>query len=81
MYPKVEKIKPIKPSFLEFQFSNGEIKIFDVSNYWNSHFFSQLQQWNYFIRVQIKNGTVTWPNEQDFAPETIYLDSKRINEF
>ncbi|MBM2817079.1 MAG: hypothetical protein HW421_3841 [Ignavibacteria bacterium] len=76
MYPIVTKATPMKPSFLELQFSNGETKMLDVSKYWHSHFFSQLQQWEYFNQVQIRNGTVSWPNEQDIAPETIYLDSK-----
>jgi len=79
MIPDVIKAVPKKPSFLELQFSNGESRLLDVSNYWNSSFFSQLQKWPYFCQVEIRNGTVSWPNEQDIAPETIYLDSKKIN--
>jgi hypothetical protein len=33
---------------------------------------------DYFRQVKIQNGTVTWPNEQDIAPETIYLESENI---
>lgn len=75
MYPKLINVKPIEPFFLEIEFNNGEKRIFDVSDYMNSYFFSQLKDWNYFKRVRIANGTITWPNEQDIAPETVYLCS------
>ena len=79
MYPIVIRVSPVKPSFLELEFSNGETRILDISKYWHSTFFSQLQQWHYFCQVKILNDTVSWPNEQDIAPETIYLESKKIS--
>lgn len=75
MNPKVINVVPIKPCFLELSFNNGEIKELDVSQYWDSNFFSQLKDWEYFKLVSIANNTVSWPNEQDIAPETIYIDS------
>ena len=29
----------------------------------------------YFKQVQVLDGTVVWPHEQDICPDTLYLDS------
>lgn len=79
MIPKVIYVRPQKPSKLILKFNNDEIRELDVSRFWNSLFFNELKDWNYFRLVKIANGTVTWPNEQDIAPETIYIDSKLIS--
>ncbi len=72
----VIKAEPVKPSILKLTFSTGEIKYFDVSPYWNSSFFKELQDWEYFKEVKVEGRTVQWPHEQDIAPETLYLESK-----
>src|SRR5437868_3050616 len=35
---------------------------------------------DYFKHVTIAYGTVQWPHEQDFAPETLYLERGPISE-
>lgn len=72
----VIKAEPVKPSILKLTFSTGEIKYFDVSPYWNSSFFKELQDWEYFKEVKVEGRTVQWPHGQDIAPETLYLESK-----
>jgi hypothetical protein len=71
----VIKAEPVKPSILKLTFSTGEIKYFDVSPYWNSSFFKELQDWEYFKQVKVAGRTVQWPHEQDIAPETLYMES------
>jgi hypothetical protein len=77
MNPKIIKARPIGKSVLYLKFNNGESGFFDVSPYWNSNFFKELQDKNYFRRVKVWNGTIQWPHEQDFAPETLYLEFKK----
>ena len=36
--------------------------------------FRELKDVNYFNRVDILFGAVTWPNEQDIAPETLLAE-------
>ena len=72
----VIKVEPLRPSVLKLTFSTNEIKYFDVSPYWNSSFFKELQDWEYFKEVKVEGRTVQWPHEQDIAPETLYLESK-----
>lgn len=70
------KVEPLRPSILKLTFSTDEIKYFDVSPYWNSSFFKELQDWNYFRQVRVSGRTVQWPHEQDIAPDTLYLEGR-----
>jgi hypothetical protein len=73
---KIIKVEPIKPSILKITYSSNEVKYFDMSPYWNSSFFKELQDWEYFKLVKAAGRTVKWPHEQDMAPETLYLESR-----
>ena len=53
--------------------SNGNKGIFDVKPYLDKGIFKELKDYNYFRRARIEFGTITWPNEQDFSPETIEI--------
>jgi Protein of unknown function (DUF2442) len=59
---------------LDLKFNDGCIKRFDVKPYLNRGIFKELSDIDYFKQVHVAFGTVQWPNEQDFAPETLYLD-------
>ncbi len=79
MVPKVLAVSPLPSFILQLKFENGEQRYFDVKPYCQSSYFRQLLEWNYFARVRVNNGTVEWPDEQDIAPETLYLESTAIN--
>ncbi len=51
---------------------------FDVSTYLDKVIFKELREYDYFERVSLEFGTITWPNEQDFSPETIEARMERI---
>ncbi len=51
--------------------SNGNKGIFDIKPYLDKGIFKELKDYDYFRRARIELGTITWPNEQDFSPETI----------
>lgn len=78
-YPKLSKAIPITPLKLRLFYDNGEERIIDMSQYMKSNYFKQLMNWDYFKEVKVKGEVVSWPNEQDIAPETLYLDSTKIN--
>ena len=79
MYPKLIKAIPIKPLLLVLEYENGERRIIDMKQFCISDYFSQLEDWNYFSRVKVQGEVVTWPNEQDIAPETLYVESRSFN--
>ncbi len=79
MNPRVIKVDP-KPNFqLAITFDNGETGIYDCSGVLEFGVFKELKDENYFKKVTISSGTVSWPNEQDICPDTLYLDSKKTS--
>jgi hypothetical protein len=55
---KIKEVEPIKPSILKITFFSNEVKYFDMSPYWNSSFFKELQDWEYFILVKVAGRTI-----------------------
>ena len=65
---------------LDLRFNDGSFKRFDVRPYLDRGIFQELKDLSYFKRVRIAFGTVQWPNEQDFGPDTLYLEGVEIHE-
>jgi hypothetical protein len=65
---------------LVLKFNNGALKRFDVKPYLEIGIFKELKDKKYFEDFQIAFGTVQWKNEQDFSPDTLYLESVPVNE-
>ncbi|HSK71142.1 MAG TPA: DUF2442 domain-containing protein [Pyrinomonadaceae bacterium] len=63
---------------LDLKFNDGLIKRFDIKPYLDKGIFKELRDFNYFKNFRVSFGTVQWQNEQDFAPETLYLESVLI---
>ena len=76
---KVIDAKANEDFSLDLKFDDGSVKRFDVTPYLNFGVFSELKDANYFKQVTIAFGTVQWPNEQDIAPETLYIDGVVID--
>jgi len=64
---------------LELTFNDGSVRVFDTKPYLNKGIFAELRDLAYFKDFEIVFGTVQWKNEQDFAPDTLYLDGIEIN--
>lgn len=65
---------------LDLKFSDGSTKRFDVTPYLDHGIFTELKNLDYFKQARVAFGTVQWPNEQDIAPETLYIDGVAIDE-
>ncbi len=76
MNPRVIAAKAVSPQQLLITFANHEQRIFDVSEYLPLPVFQVLGNLSYFEQVQVKHGTITWFDEVDFCPDTVYLKSK-----
>ena len=48
--------------------------------YLNKGVFQELKSVPYFNQVSILWGAVTWPNEQDIAPETLLAEMKIVSD-
>jgi len=65
----VVKAKPEYKIYVETE--DGRKGIFDMTPYLDHGVFKELKNINYFNQVGILFGAVTWPHEQDIAPETL----------
>lgn len=63
---------------LDLEFNDGSVRRFDVKPYLEIGVFRELKDLDYFKNIRLAFGTVQWRNEQDFAPETLYIESVEI---
>jgi len=76
---KVISAKALEGFRLQLTFNDGSVRLFDATPYLEKGIFTELRDPKYFRDFKIAFGTVQWPNEQDFAPETLYLESKILD--
>lgn len=75
---KFTGVKPLDDYELELTFSTGEVRLFDVKPYLDKGIFTELKDPSYFRAVRLAFGSVAWPNEQDFGPESLYVESRAL---
>ncbi len=73
MIPDVIAFEILSDYKIKVTLSTGKTGIFDVTPYLEKGIFTELKDYNYFKRARIEFGTIVWPNEQDFSPETIEI--------
>ncbi len=62
---------PLADYRLYVELADGRKGIFDMSPYLQFGLFRELRDVHYFKQVDILFGAITWPHEQDIAPETL----------
>jgi hypothetical protein len=78
MIPDVMDFEILTDYRIKISLSNGKKGIFDVKPYLDRGIFTELKDYRYFKRARIEYGTIVWPNEQDFSPETIEIRMEKI---
>ncbi len=78
---KIIAVKANDDHSLDLKFSDGKVKRFEVTPYLEFGIFQELKDLNYFKRVRLALNTVQWPNDQDFSPDTLYLEGKDVDGF
>ena len=79
MYWDVKIVKPLSDYRLYIEIEDGRKGIFDMKPYLHHGVFRELRNLHYFNQVGILFGAVTWPNEQDIAPETLLAEMLPID--
>jgi hypothetical protein len=72
---RVVEVKANDDFTLDLKFSDGSVKRFDAKPYLKYGVFTELNDLTYFKKVRLAFGTIQWPNEQDIAPDTLFLES------
>ena len=80
MNPRVQAVQPLADYTLLLEFTNGEIRIFDMKPYLDKGIFSELRDHGYFNAVRSLLGSITWPRGQDLCPDTLYEESQPASE-
>jgi hypothetical protein len=65
-------VEPQKDFVLLLEFENGERRRFDMAPYIDQKPWDRLKANNTFSNACVGFGTVTWPNNIDIDPETLY---------
>ncbi|MBI5746813.1 MAG: DUF2442 domain-containing protein [Nitrospirae bacterium] len=79
MIPDVVDFEILSDYKIKVTLSTGKTGIFNVEPYLDKGIFTELKDYSYFKRASIEYGTIVWPHEQDFAPETIELKMEEIS--
>jgi len=75
---KVVAVKANEDFSLELTFNDNTVRKFDARPYLDFGVFNELKDIGYFKQVRIAYGTVQWPHEQDIGPDTLYIESRPI---
>ena len=78
MYWDVKRVKALPDYEIYVEIENGQKGVFDLKPYLDHGVFRELKNVHYFNQVGILFGAVTWPNEQDIAPETLLAEMTPI---
>ncbi|MDD2768295.1 MAG: DUF2442 domain-containing protein [Methylococcus sp.] len=73
MTPDVISVKAKPGYIIEAEFSDGQIRRFDMGPYLHYPAFAGLKNDGLFMRVHVVNGVVVWDDEIDLSPDTLYL--------
>ncbi len=71
MYWDVKTVRPLEDYRIYVEIEDGRKGVFDLKPYLDRGVFRELRNKHYFDQVGIVFGAVTWPHEQDIAPETL----------
>lgn len=74
MYWDVKTVKPLPDYRIYVETEDGQKGSFDLKPYLDHGVFRELRDVHYFNQVGILFGAVTWPHEQDIAPETLLAE-------
>lgn len=74
MLPRVSHAICHEDFNMTLTFANGERRRFDARPYLDYPVFQPLRNPGYFQLGKAAHGTVAWPGEEDFCPDTLYLE-------
>jgi len=80
MYWDVKTVEPLSDYRIYVEVEDGRKGIFDLKPYLDRGVFRELREIHYFNRVGVVFGAVTWPNEQDIAPETLLAEMLLVDQ-
>jgi len=78
--PRVSNVVTIDEYKLVLGFDNGEQRIFDVKPSFKYDVYKPIMDKNIFCMAKVDYGTVVWPGDIDYCPDTLYARSIPVTE-
>ena len=75
---EIIKVEPLEDYKLLLTFDNNEKRIKDMKPYLNRGIFKKLRDINFFYKVDIKYGTISFGEDIDICADSLYDSSKKI---
>lgn len=76
--PRVIEVVPNDGYELLLTFNNGEKRKFDAHQILDMKAFAPLKNVSFFKSVKVEFGTVVWPHDIDYCPDTLYEQIRPI---
>lgn len=73
--PRVIAVRATDDYELLLTFTGGEQRVFDARPLLEWDVFQPLKNKGFFSLVRVECGTVAWPGDLDYCPDTLYLQS------
>jgi hypothetical protein len=73
--PRVIEVSPANDYKLFITFNNGEKRVFDAKPLLSMQVFKSLKNKEFFSSVRVAYGTIIWPQDIDYCPDTLYIES------
>lgn len=80
MHWDVTTVEALPDYRLYVETQGGRKGVFDMKPYLDRGAFRELKDPHYFAQVAIVLGAVTWPHEQDIAPDTLLAGLQPVAE-
>lgn len=80
MNPRITAVTAHDDHTLLLIFTDGKMRRFDITPYLGYPAFKPLRQIAFFKLARVAHGTVTWPQEIDFDPDTLYLEGQSVEQ-
>ena len=75
---EVKEVKVLSDYKLLLTFDNNEKKIKDMKTYLDKGVFQKLKDKNFFNKVKISYGTISWCEELDMCADSLYETSEKF---
>jgi len=73
MYYEITNFRLLGNYVVELVFDDGKSGVVDLKKYLlQNTIFEKLLDYSFFEKLYINNGVLTWPDDIDISPETIY---------
>ena len=76
--PRVIDVVPLDDYKLLLTFTSGERRKFDAKPLLGMAVFEPLNNKSFFQSVKVAYGSILWPQDIDYCPDTLYMESVPI---